>query len=743
MPSTEGMFRKMSRWRRRFGLLFRSRRILAIGEPLAISALLGVAAITYSILNQGSPGRPLNPFLVALLLVGNLMPAMALLVLIAQRIARSRAEESPLGARGGLHVRLVALFSVLAAVPTLLLVIFASLLFQFGVRFWFSDRASVVLQNADRVVQAYINEHRTDLWRNAAKMRGDLLNALAQASPDDPRWASYFAQQVAWRNLDQAAVIHVAPDNSEYPIWYANLAKNTPLDQLVSPAKLAEYDSPLPHVTVLRDRMETVVALDSVSRTYLWISRKADPLAIAQAARATVALDDYRAFMARARALQLQFNAALLIVSLLIVGIAIWIAFAVADRLVRPIGELVGAARRVAGGDLAARVPAPNKYDEVGRLAAAFNRMTRRLQEQTGALESRRALTEAVLSGVSAGVISINREREVTLINLSAQALLRTGDLSPIGQPLHALAPELDRLLDAGERQTVVQFASEDDVRTLAVTVVNAGNGHVLTFDDITQQLADQRHAAWSDVARRIAHEIKNPLTPIQLAAERLQRRYGKEIEGDGGTFEKLVTTIVRQVGDIRRMIDEFSAFARMPKPMFRRENLVDIARQALFLHEVAHPAIRFSLDAPDFPLMMVCDRRQIGQALTNIVKNACEAVEARVGEGQGGQIAMTIRAAEGRLTLDLADDGVGLPAERDRLTEPYVTTRTKGTGLGLAIVRRIVEEHMGTISFADRVGGGAVVHLDFDLQALDAIIQSGAADDRAPEQDFVNARSL
>jgi len=742
VPSTEGMFRKMSRWRRRFGLLFRSRRILAIGEPLAVAALLGVAAITYSVLSHGSPGRPLNPFLVALLLVGNLVPAMALLVLIAQRVARSRTEESPFGARGGLHVRLVAIFSVLAAVPTLLVVIFASLLFQFGVRFWFSDRASIVLQNSDRVIQAYINEHRTDLWRNATAMQGDLLRALAAAPADDPRWSPYFAQQVYYRQLDQAAVIRVAPDNSESVIWLANL-DGRPLDQLVDPKKLAEYNSGEPHVRVLRDRMETVIPLDAASRTYLWISRRADSFAIAQAARATMALDDYHAFMARARALQLQFNAALLIVSLLIVGIAIWIAFAVADRLVRPIGELVGAARRVAGGDLAARVPAPNKYDEVGRLAAAFNRMTRRLQEQTGALESRRALTEAVLSGVSAGVISINREREVTLINLSAQALLRTGDLSPIGQPLHALAPELDRLLDAGERQTVVQIASEDDVRTLAVTVVNAGNGHVLTFDDITQQLADQRHAAWSDVARRIAHEIKNPLTPIQLAAERLQRRYGKEIEGDGGTFEKLVTTIVRQVGDIRRMIDEFSAFARMPKPMFRRENLVDIARQALFLHEVAHPAIRFSLDAPDFPLMMVCDRRQIGQALTNIVKNACEAVEARLGEGQGGQIAMTIRAAEGRLTLDLADDGVGLPAERDRLTEPYVTTRTKGTGLGLAIVRRIVEEHMGTISFADRVGGGAVVHLDFDLQALDAIIQSGAADDRAPEQDFVNARSL
>ena len=740
MPSSEGAPPRASRWRRRLGLLFRSRRILAVSEPLAIAAMLGVAAITWSILSRGGPGGPLNPFLVALLLVGNLVPAMALLVLIAQRVARSRAEESPFGSRGGLHVRLVALFSVLAAVPTLLVVIFASLLFQFGVRFWFSDRASVVLQNADRVVQAYINEHRTDLWLNATTMRGDLLRALASAPADDPRWGPYFAQQIYLRQLDQAAVIRVAPDNSESVIWLANLDRR-PLDQLVDPRKLSQYDSRDPHVRILRDRMDTVVPLDSDSRIYLWISRRADPFSIAQAARATMALDDYHAFMTRARTLQLQFNAALLIVSLLTVGIAIWIAFAVADRLVRPIGDLVGAARRVAGGDLAARVPAPNKYDEVGRLAAAFNRMTRRLQEQTGALESRRALTEAVLSGVSAGVISVNREREVTLINLSAQALLRTGDLSPIGQPLSALAPELDKLLDAGERQTVVQLASEGDVRTLAVTVVNAGNGHVLTFDDITQQLADQRHAAWSDVARRIAHEIKNPLTPIQLAAERLQRRYGKEIEGDGGTFEKLVSTIVRQVGDIRRMIDEFSAFARMPKPMFRRENLVDIARQALFLHEVAHPAIRFSLDASAPAPMMVCDRRQIGQALTNIVKNACEAVEAHLGEGQGGAVAMTIRTAEGRLTLDLADDGVGLPAERDRLTEPYVTTRAKGTGLGLAIVRRIVEEHMGTISFADRPGGGTVVHLDFDLQALDAIAQEEASDEPTPE--FANARSL
>jgi two-component system nitrogen regulation sensor histidine kinase NtrY len=723
----------MPRWRRRIGLLFRSRHIMMFGEPLAIAVMLVMAAITYSILINGSPGRPLPPFLVALLLVGNLVPAMALLVLIAQRVARSRAEQSPLGGRGGLHVRLVATFSILTAVPTLFVAIFASLLFQYGVRFWFSDRVSVVLQNSDRIVHVYINEHRIGLWRDAMAMRHDLLDNLAKASADDPRWSSYFALQVLYRQLDQAAAIRVAPDGSEYPIWTANIDKR-PLSALVNPTRLAEYDKPDPHVYVLRDRMETVIPLDTAARVYLWISRATDPGAIAQAARATVAMNDYRALQQRARMLQLQFNAALLIVSLLTVAIAIWIAFAVADRLVRPIGELVGAARRVAGGDLAARVPAPNKYDEVGRLAAAFNRMTRRLQEQTGALESRRALTEAVLSGVSAGVISVNREREVTLINLSAQALLRTGDVSPIGQQLGELAPELDRVLDTAERQAVVQLASEGDVRTLAVTVVNAGNGHVLTFDDITQQLADQRHAAWSDVARRIAHEIKNPLTPIQLAAERLQRRYGDQIESDGGTFEKLVSTIVRQVSDIRRMIDEFSSFARMPKPLFRRENLVDIARQTLFLHEVAHPAIRFSLDAPEDGMKMVCDRRQMGQALTNIIKNACEAVEARFGEGQGGAIVMTIHAADGQLILDIADDGIGLPAERDRLTEPYVTTRAKGTGLGLAIVRRIVEEHMGTIGFADRPGGGTIVHLDFNLHALDAVAQGESRDERTPE---------
>jgi two-component system, NtrC family, nitrogen regulation sensor histidine kinase NtrY len=299
-----------------------------------------------------------------------------------------------------------------------------------------------------------------------------------------------------------------------------------------------------------------------------------------------------------------------------------------------------------------------------------------------------------------------------------------------VGRTLAELAPELDRQLDSEEREDIIQFASGGDPRTLAVKRVRVEGGHVLTFDDITEQLTDQRRAAWSDVARRIAHEIKNPLTPIQLAAERLQRRYGGEIASDPGTFERLTGTIVRQVGDLRRMVDEFSSFARMPKPVFRDEAVVDIARQALFLHEVAHPEIRFSLTAPDPHPRLVCDRRLLGQALTNIVKNGVEAIQQQQqesGQGGDGRIELVISEAEQRLRIDVTDTGVGLPADRRRITEPYMTTRSKGTGLGLAIVKKIVEEHFGTIEFADAEGGGTCVRLTFDTEILARVAAAGA----------------
>ena len=717
-------------------------RIMAWSELLVLAAMIGMMAGTFLLTrHSATPQRPLGPLVVALLLVANLLPAMALLVLLARRIAHGRSERSPLGGRGRLHVRLLALFSVLAALPTLLVVIFASLLFQYGNQFWFSDRARTVLQNADRVAATYVLEHRDALAKEQVAMAGDLLRASASAAPDDPRWRQFLALQVYGRGLGQAAMIRVAQDGAERLIWGVDLDKR-PLAERLPPDLTRLLADGKPHVRVLSDRFESAMMLDPATRTYLWIDRRADPVVLAQVGRANSALGGYNLLVRRARSLQLRFNTALFVVSLLIVTLAIWVALTIADRLVRPIGELVGAAQRIEGGDLAARVPAPDKNDEIGTLASAFNRMTGRLQEQTGALESRRALIEAVLSGVSAGVISVDRERVVTLVNLSAQALLRTDGPSALGRPLEEVSPELDQLLGSGERKAVVQIAADGEPRILAVTVVGAGPGHVLTFDDLTQQLADQRRAAWADVARRIAHEIKNPLTPIQLAAERLQRRYGREIVDESGTFERLVSTIVRQVGDIRRMIDEFSSFARMPKPQFRRENIHDAARQALFLQEVAHPAIRFTLDAPDQVPRMVCDRRQIGQALTNIAKNAVEAVEARAGEGGRGHVAMAMRAEADRLTIEVADDGIGLPAERERLTEPYMTTRAKGTGLGLAIVHRIVEEHQGSIAFADRPGGGTVVRLEFDLAALDRLAEADVPAEAPPLPELATLRS-
>jgi two-component system, NtrC family, nitrogen regulation sensor histidine kinase NtrY len=355
--------------------------------------------------------------------------------------------------------------------------------------------------------------------------------------------------------------------------------------------------------------------------------------------------------------------------------------------------------------------------------------MTGRLEEQTGALvsanaqlESRRSFMEAVLGGVTAGVISIDQDRVVRLANPTAEALLRTSGLSPVGQKLVDVAPELDQLLSDSEAENIIQFASRGEPRTLAAKTVAVEGGHVLTFDDITEQLIDQRRAAWSDVARRIAHEIKNPLTPIQLAAERLQRRYGKEVTSDASTFERLTGTIVRQVGDMRRMVDEFSSFARMPKPVFQPETLVDIARQALFLHEVAHPTIKFSLEAPEPSPVLVCDRRLLGQALTNIVKNGVEAIEQKreeKGGGEGDHITLRVGQEGSQTWIEVEDSGVGLPADRRRITEPYMTTRVKGTGLGLAIVKKIVEEHFGQIEFADAPGGGTQVRLAFDADTL------------------------
>src|SRR5437868_3030880 len=626
--------------------------------------LVGMMVFSVWVLRRGAePGTLLTPPLIALLLIANLLPAIALMVLYSRRVAVRRAEQGGLGG-GRLHVRLVALFSVVAAVPTVLVAIFASLLFQSGLEFWFSNRARTMLENTVQIARASYDAENERVASETVTMSGDLAQYLRLVPRDDPRFVEGFGRQVLNRNLSEAIIANVGPDGVPRSLALVN-PYDRPLDRIITPAKIRELgDKPSVPVNS-SDRVGALTRLDYGPNTYLYAARVFDPRFRGQIVRANGVLHDYQVLLARSRSNQLKFNAALLLGALVIVGLSILTALRLADRLVRPVGELVTAAGRIEAGDFTARVPVSATEDEVQTLATAFNRMTGRLEEQTNALraantqlDTRRAFIEAVLSSVTAGVVAVDSALRIRLLNRSAETLLQKGQQELEGRGLASVSPELDEFMRGDQSDANVLIAADGVQRTLAVKRVRYGDGSVLTFDDITDQLSDQRRAAWSDIARRIAHEIKNPLTPIQLAAERLQRRFAKEISSDAETFERLTGTIVRQVGDLRRMVDEFSYFARMPKPVFREENVHEIARQALFLHEVAHPAISFTLDPPEGELPMVRDRRQLAQALTNVVKNGVEAIESRISRGEhslaGDRVELKLHHEDDNLIIDV-----------------------------------------------------------------------------------------
>ena len=659
---------------------------------MTLALFVGMAVLTYRLVSSsGQSYALLTPPIVALLLVANLVPAIALLVLLGRRVAKRRAAASAIGSDGQLHVRLVAIFSIVASVPMLLVVIFASLLFQYGVQFWFSDSARGMLQNASDLARGYYEQNLREVGDETVTMASDLRDYLAQSKVSSPRFAEGFIYQVVTRKLNRSAIIEVGKDGVARTAATVD-PENRPAAQMLTDAVIKRLNAGENVVVQAKpQQIEAVTLLYPNSKIYLYATRDSGSWAFSNVERAQKVIADYDMF----------------------------------------------SARRITAGDLSARVTSPLARDEIGTLASAFNRMTQRLEAQTGALvaansqlDERRAFIEAILSGVTAGVLSVDRKGVIQLLNRSAAAILVEEGDDPVGRLLSDVSVDLADLIASDESAGIVQVRAHGDLRTLAVKVSDDASGHILTFDDITQQLSDQRRAAWSDVARRIAHEIKNPLTPIQLAAERLQRRYADEINSDRSTFTRLTGTIVRQVGDLRRIVDEFSSFARMPKPVFRRETVGDIARHALFLHEVAHPDIRFDYhaDAPD--LELVCDRRQLGQALTNIVKNAVEAIEPKPEPADGqprGHISMQVAQVDEDLVITVRDDGIGLPPERERILEPYMTTRTKGTGLGLAIVKKIVEEHLGEIRFDDAQGGGASVTLRFAAAALEKLEEGQA----------------
>lgn len=697
-------------------------------EGIAVAAFLSAVVATWSAYSRSGAGDDLLPTMkVSLLLMATLVPAMALLVLIGRRVALRRAA----GSTARLHVRLVFFFSMVAALPTLLVAGFAAFLFQTGVDFWFSDESRGLMENANALAQNYYDANQRDVEQNTVIMASDMRDTLARVPITDPDFPDFYLYQAQGREISESAILQRMPDNSFRTAFAFNLSQDT--DHLkFSRNALPQLDSgDIAVVIGSPNRIEALAPIDAQSGVYLYNARTTEETMFNSWSKAQSIVTAYDRLTGSARMLQLQFNVALVAVSLLLVGLAIWFALRFADRQVEPLTALVGAARKVGQGNFALRLDGRTGPDEIGLLNRAFNRMTGQLEKQTQALVSanrqiddRRAFTEAVLESVTAGVVSVDAESRVTLMNSSAQNLLApqgdgNGGVSMIGQSLEVLSPELCRVIADGKERAIITHAKGTELLTLAVKVAPGTSGHVITFEDITRQLLDQRQAAWSDVARRIAHEIKNPLTPIQLATERLKRRYRTQVsDEDRDLFDELTSTIVRQVGGLRKMVDEFSSFARLPKPVFRDEDALDLVRQAVFLHEVAHSGIAFSVASSELINREVrCDRHQFGQAMTNVLKNAVEAVEARAIEAKGayaGEIAVTMRDAGEAIVVTIEDNGIGLPADRERITEPYVTTREKGTGLGLAIVNKIVDEHGGDMSFASAPSGGTRVSLRF-----------------------------
>jgi len=719
------------------------RLLRALSRPSLIALGVGLAAIvsgvvTYLTLTGLAPYEPTPSVMIALLLI-NITLVLALAGLIAWRLVRLWTERRSGAAGARLHMRLVAMFSAIAVVPAILVAIFAAVSLNLGVEAWFSEHVKTALDNSVSVADAYVNEHKQVIRGDVLAMAFDLNRAGPLLLDDAQKFKDYLVTQAAIRALPAVYVI----DHTGRVLASAKLP--TVADQsAVTATQIAQAGAG--KVVILTDAGENVVSalvkLDAFVDAYLLVSRNVDPTVLEHQRNTNEAVSEYRRLSENRSEIQLTFAALYVLVSLLILLAAVWLALWAANRIVTPIGRLAGAAERVREGDLAVRVKVGRDDDEIGSLSQAFNRMTSQLQSQrkdlvdaNQQLDARRRFTETMLAGVSAGVVGLNADGDVTLINRAAALLLNTTAEDMEGRHYSEAVPELAGLIRRAMSETQGRASGQVDLkRTGAVRHLNvqvrseageASHGFVVTFDDITDLVSAQRTAAWAEVARRIAHEIKNPLTPIQLSAERLKRKYAGEVTTDPEIFAQCTDTIIRQVGDIGRMVDEFSSFARMPAPSIKTEHAQELVRQAVFLQRVAQPQISFEVTAPPEPIQFECDGRLVAQAFTNVLKNAVEAIGARLaaGDDSPGRIAVEVKKDATRVVISIRDNGVGLPSEqRHRLTEPYVTTRAKGTGLGLAIVRKILEDHGGELVLedardeADVHAPGAIIHMIFPL---------------------------
>ncbi len=713
-----------------------------IAGKLAVALTIGAIAsglATYLQLSSGDIAQ--RPATVLLLLYLDLVLLLLLASLVARRIVQLWVERRRGSAGAKLHVRLVVLFSSLAALPPIVVAGFSVIFFDLGLQSWFSERVRVALKGSLAVAEGYLLEHRNTIRADAIAMAFDLSREamVLRATPRTLEQLLY--AQMSLRALNEAAIF--APDGQV--LAYSGLALSLATDvipnwalQRADAGEVVLIDPEVAPDSSQRDRVRVMLRLANMDGAYLIVGRLVDPEVVAHVERTRSAVSAYETLEGQRSGLQITFAMIFIVVALLLLLAAIWVGLVFANRLIEPIGALIGAAERVSGGDLSARVDEARATDELGVLSRAFNRMTGQLAAQrqdlveaNRQLDERRRFTETVLAGVSAGVVGLDGQGRINLPNRSASMLLSTDLDAQIGLPLAEVVPEFAPLIDAARTGTArverqeVSIARDGRRRTLLVGIGSERledgiDGYVVTFDDVTALQTAQRQAAWADVARRIAHEIKNPLTPIQLAAERLNRRYLGEIRSDPETFRVCTETIVRQVGDIGRMVDEFSSFARMPSPVMRQEDLAELARQTVFLQRQAHQSIVFEIAEEPGDWRLSLDARQIRQALTNLLQNAVDAIAGREPPPAGeempaGRVEVRVTAVDGRCAVAVRDNGRGLPtAERERLTEPYVTTRAKGTGLGLAIVRKIMEDHGGELRLEDAPGGGACVTLLF-----------------------------
>jgi two-component system nitrogen regulation sensor histidine kinase NtrY len=718
-------------WARRVGL---SRKF---AFAVAIAAVLAGAATIFTITTSSPLGPDRRTIL--LLVYPDVIVLLLLVSVVTTRLVSLWVEHRKNAAGSNLHVRLVFLFSIVAVTPAIMVSVFSALYLNFAIQEWFNDRVRTAIEESRVVAHAYLDEHRQSIRADALAMANDINRAGPVMALNPRQFSQMLSAQAALRKLPEALVVDsdgkIVAQSQYYSVFFDSFS--------LPPAKLQEANSEGFALLASEqdDRVRAVVKLERFVDAYLVVGRPIEARITDHIDRTEYVANQYKNIDENREGIQITFVMIFGVVSLLLLLAAIWFALMVATRIARPVGNLIVAAERIGKGDLTARVASSASSDEIGTLSRAFNRMTSQLEgQQLGLIEAnrqideRRRFTETVLAGVSSGVVGLDREGRINLPNRSASDLLSMELDHLLNSPLAEIVPEMAPLIaDAMARpdrlhQAEIQLHRKGVTHTFLVRIgaERLGDdiiGYVATFDDITELQTAQRKAAWADIARRIAHEIKNPLTPIQLSAERLKRKYLKEIQSDPATFATCTETIVRQVEDIGRMVDEFSSFARMPQPVMQPENAGDVCRQALFLESNRYPDIGFETDLPDRPVSLRCDARQIGRALTNLLKNAAESISERKPDDGGalskGRIRLRLTEKEGadgrQVAIEVIDNGRGLPKEhRERLTEPYVTSREKGTGLGLAIVKKIMEEHGGTLSLGDAEGGGAVVTLTF-----------------------------